>query len=122
MEVLPVFVEENAGDFIGWGIAAMTVGGAIMVATAMEALGTDEGPIFLGGLIVLVGLGLLLVGISKFARNVEVAAKAQVAAEKHQAKAVEELAKSEEHLRHLRAAVVTQFKESRTAARSSQDT
>lgn len=108
--VVGMQVEKNAGDLIGWGIATLALGGVISVLSVLGVWEDGNGPLVLGAMISLVGLGLLITGISKVVRNVEVATEAQLAA-------VEQQAKAEEHLRHIRWVTATQYNEERGLSR-----
>lgn len=104
-------VEKEAGSYIGGGIALTVLGGAIVFGSWLSELSqssyrSGEGPLVLGGILALIGLGLLITGIAKVARNIEIAAIANVSAEDH-------LRKTEEHLRSIRWVVATQYNEER---------
>lgn len=104
-------VEKEAGSFIGGGIALSVVGGAIILGSWLSNLSapsyrSEQFPLLFGGILALIGLGLLITGIAKVARNIEVAAIANISAEDH-------LRKTEEHLRSIRWVVATQYNEER---------
>ncbi|WP_454084708.1 hypothetical protein [Georgenia sp. Marseille-Q6866] len=74
-------VESNTGTYLGAGIVAEVVGGAIW----LSSIGSydSDGATLIGGILTLVGLGLIVTGITKIAKNFEVNAIAAVSTEDH---------------------------------------
>lgn len=106
-----VEVEKGAGTLIAWGLVASVLGGAVafwglIQNEGLPSQGSDGGPLILGGLIGLLGLGLLATGIAKVVRNIEINTIANASAEDH-------LRRTEEHVRSIRWVVATQYNEER---------
>lgn len=82
-------VGKNAGAFLGWGIVAYLIGGGIFFSgwinnlTASRYSQQSDGPVIVGAILLLVGTGLVISGIYKVARNIEISTVANVSAEDH---------------------------------------